>query len=256
MKLIATLSSLFFSVLFAVIFFVAIPHHVSAQNLTGVVNHVTTVKKYVALTFDADMTPKMLYMLKSKKVSSWYNGQVINTLIREQVPATLFLTGMWVETYPTVTTKLSQNPLFEIGNHSYSHPAFSAPCFKLGTVGELSDTEEMTRTENSLAKYTSHHTHYFRFPGLCADSEDIALARRIGYTVIGGDVHGNDGFSHDTQNIVTHVLSQVTPGSIVVLHMMGGPNAPYTADALPAIIKTLRDKGYTFVTVSDLLRYK
>jgi peptidoglycan/xylan/chitin deacetylase (PgdA/CDA1 family) len=82
----------------------------------------------------------------------------------------------------------------------------------------------------------------------------LKIASNLGYTVIGGDVLGGDGFEKNTDVIVKKVISKVRPGSIVVLHMMGGPNAPHTGDALPIIIRKLKKKGYTFVTISDVLK--
>jgi peptidoglycan-N-acetylglucosamine deacetylase len=74
-----------------------------------------------------------------------------------------------------------------------------------------------------------------------------------GYTVIGGDVYAGDGFEKSPAKIVSNILVHVRPGSIVILHMHGGPNAPETANALPDVIRKLRLRGYTFVKVSDLL---
>ena len=75
-----------------------------------------------------------------------------------------------------------------------------------------------------------------------------------GYTVIGGDVDGADAFEKSPKWVASDVVSHVRPGSIVVLHMHGGPNAPATAGALPDIVTRLRSEGYTFVKVSDLLK--
>ncbi len=75
-----------------------------------------------------------------------------------------------------------------------------------------------------------------------------------GYTVVGGDVDGADAFEKSPKWVASDVVSHVHPGSIVVLHMHGGPNAPATAGALPEIITKLRSEGYTFVKVSDLLK--
>lgn len=227
---------------------------VFGQDAEKVIVHGETTKKIIALTFDADMTPKMLHMLKKKKVTSWYNKKVIDVLEREKVPATLFLTGMWVQTYPEITKELSENPLFEIGNHSYSHPGFSSPCYTLATTTESGDVYQITQTEKLLSHYATHHSMYFRFPGLCYDSEDLKIATNLGYKVIGGDVLGNDGFQKNSESIVNQVVSHATPGSIVVLHMMGGPNAPRTGDALSIIIKNLKKEGYIFVSMSDLLK--
>ena len=218
-----------------------------------VVTRVPLHEKVVALTFDADMTPYMLKELRTHKVASWYNTDVIKELERAHVPATLFLTGMWIETYATATRALSENPLFELGNHSYSHGGFTSHCYGLRPVSDQTDVAEISKTDALLALHASHYSKLFRFPGLCHDSTDVAVAHSLGYSVIDGDVYGSDGFEKHASVITKHVLKKVRSGSIVVLHMHGGPNAPETAVALPAIIKKLQADGYTFLTVSDLL---
>jgi peptidoglycan/xylan/chitin deacetylase (PgdA/CDA1 family) len=212
-----------------------------------------THKKVVALTFDADMTTKMLSDLKSGKVASWYNQKVIATLKQERVPATLFLAGLWIKTYPAVTQELSNDSLFELGNHSYSHGSFRSPCYRLASIPKSNESAEVQRTDELLNKYSAQHKKLFRFPGLCFENEDIEKVEAQGYTVIGGDVDAGDGFQKSAMKIVSNVLEHVRPGSVVILHMHGGPNAPETANALPEIIRGLRSRGYTFVKVSDLL---
>ncbi len=223
------------------------------QQISGVFSYASTTKKVVALTFDADMTPKMLKELKSGKVNSWYNSAVIATLKKEHVPATLFLTGMWIEAYPVTTKELSKDPLFELGNHSYSHGGFRAPCYGLNITKESNDNLEIEKTDMLLKKYTTTYVKLFRFPGLCFDSEDIKKVEKQGYVVIGGNVHGGDGFQKNVDKIVYAVVNHVHPGSVVILHMHGGPDAPQTANALPLIVQKLRAKGFTFVKVSDLI---
>jgi Polysaccharide deacetylase len=99
----------------------------ASSDLLPSFDHAATNQKIVALTFDADMTPGMLRELKNGKVASWYNEKVIAALRQQQAPATLFLTGLWIETYPDATKQLAADPLFELGNHSYSHGAFHPP---------------------------------------------------------------------------------------------------------------------------------
>ena len=216
-------------------------------------DHAATDKKIVALTFDADMTPGMLSALKSKRVASWYNEKVIETLRQQQVPATLFLTGLWIEAYSAATTELSKDPLFELGSHSYSHGAFHSPCYSLFPIPESNQAGEVRKTDELLRKYATSYKKYFRFPGLCSDAAALKIVTDQGYTVIGGDVDGGDGFEKSPKWIVSTVTAHVRPGSIVVLHMHGGPNAPETAVALSDIINKLRADGYSFVKVSDLL---
>ena len=237
------------------LFIIIFPVYTFASK-TPVTNYVETKEKKVALTFDADMTSFMLQELKSGKVKSWYNKQVIDVLEKEQVPATLFLTGMWIEQYATITQTLATNTLFEIGNHSYSHPAFDKHCYNLKSIKEAEDILEVSKTKELLNKYVVNNKMYFRFPGLCYNNEDLNMLNTQNYIAIGGDVYGGDGFQDDPNKIVYNVIHKVKSGSIVVLHMMGGKNAPQTANALPSIIKKLKDKGYTFVKVSDLLELR
>ena len=217
-------------------------------------DHASTSQKVVALTFDADMTPRMLSELKSGKVPSWYNENVIATLRQQHVPANLFLTGLWIETYTAATKELSDDPLFELGNHSYSHGGFRSPCYGLAAIRESNEASEVQRTDDLLKKYATSYKKYFRFPGLCFDAEDVKRVETQGYLVVGGDVYGGDGFEKSPTKIVSNVLAHVHPGSIVILHMHGGPNAPETANALFDIVRKLRLQGYTFVKVSDLLK--
>jgi peptidoglycan/xylan/chitin deacetylase (PgdA/CDA1 family) len=224
----------------------------SSVQLLGF-DHAVTSQKVVALTFDADMTPKMLNELKQGRVTSWYNQRVISTLRLEHVPATLFLAGLWIEAYPAITHELADDPLFELGSHSYSHAGFRLPCYGLAPVPGSNEVVEVQRAVELLKKYASTSTNYFRFPGLCSDADDVRTVEAQGYIVIGGDVDGGDAFEKNAGKIVSTTLAHVRPGSIVILHLHGGPNAPETANALPDIISKLRLRGYTFVKVSDLL---
>jgi len=217
-------------------------------------DHAATDQKIVALTFDADMTPGMLRELKSKRVASWYNEKVVAVLRQEKVPATLFLTGLWIEAYTAAVKELSADPLFELGNHSYSHGAFHSPCYGLFPIPESKQADEVAKTDALLRQYAASYKKYFRFPGLCADAQAMKTVESQGYTVIGGDVDGADAFEKSPKWVAADVIAHVRPGSIVVLHMNGGRDAPATGDALPDIIAKLRAEGYTFVKVSDLLK--
>jgi len=172
-------------------------------------DHAATNQKVVALTFDADMTFKMFNELKSGKVASWYNQGVIATLREEHVPATLFLAGLWIERYPAVTQDLSADPLFEIGNHSYSHPGFRSPCYGLGSVQKSNQAAEVQKADALLKKYATSYQNYFRFPGLCFGAGDVETIEAQGYTVIDGDVYGGDGVREEpSQNRFERINSR------------------------------------------------
>lgn len=212
-------------------------------------------KKEIALTFDADMTEGMKKRLLSGRVSSWYNREVINELVATGTPATLFLTGMWIELYPEVTRELALNPLFELGNHSYSHPSFSGYCFRLRQIPDSQDEAEIEKTQRLLKEVAGVDNKFFRFPGGCFDKFDIETVTRLGLKIVEWDVESRDAFNPDKKAIVRRVLSRVQNGSIVVFHLHGGHNAPATALALPEIISGLKKEGYSLVKVSQLIEF-
>lgn len=218
---------------------------------TELINNGSRKTNLVALTFDADMTPGMLKEYKSGKIKSWYDQKITEILRKNSVPATIFITGMWAELYPQVVQDLSSDPLFEIGNHSYDHAAFSTPCFGLS---ETKNKEtEITKTQDILTKLTGKTPKYFRFPGGCFKKEDLDLAQKLNIKVVEWDVVSGDSYLKDPQKIVDQVLKKTQNGSIIVMHFQGGPHAPATSSALQKIIDGLKQKGFSFGTVSQLL---
>jgi len=71
--------------------------------------------------------------------------------------------------------------------------------------------------------------------------------------VVSGDVEGADAFNSSPSSVVAIVLAHLQPGSIIVLHLQGAPNAPATAAAIDPLIGAVRARGLRFVTVSELL---
>ena len=94
---------------------------------------------------------------------------------------------------------------------------------------------------------------WFRFPGGCTTALALRAVAARGLTAVNWDVYGEDGKNPDPAAIVRAVLRGVRPGSIVLLHMNGPPQAPATAQALPAILAGLRARGLTPVKLSQLL---
>ena len=216
-------------------------------------------RREVALTFDADMTPDMLQRLRSHQVRTWYNRPVTIILQQTHTPATLFLTGLWAQTYPGVARVLARDPLFEIANHSLEHKAFRA-CYSLPALH--SDAEKKAAVSKSAAiieRVTGRRPYYFRFPGGstdCATPADLALVAAAGEQPVDWTAAG-DAFQPDPNVVVRSVLRDVRPGAIIALHLHGSaetPNAPATAQAVATLIPRLRAQGYRFVTLSQLLR--
>lgn len=220
----------------------------------GVIEHGSRSIPIVALTFDSNMTASMLHELDTHRIASFDNHAVVEVLDRMHVPATFFLSGLWMERYGAEARTLAADPLFELGSHSYLHEPFAAHCYGLGHPLATADmAPDVERSEAVLRTFTDHPTPYFRFPGGCYDAQAVAAIGPAGVTVIEFDLASGDAFLRSAKAIVQHVLTNVHDGSIVVLHITGGNTAPLTAEALPGIVDGLRTRGFELVRVSELL---
>jgi len=210
-----------------------------------------TSEPLVALTFDLDMTPQMSALARAG--ARWFNTDAIGYLRANKIHATLFMTGMWAELYPAIARQLATDPDFEIGNHSYSHPAFHAPCYQLGWVSRASQVQQISFAQQAIQRVTGVTPRYFRFPGGCYDPLALDLVHASGLIPVQWNVNSIDAFNPNSRQIASVVLSEVRPGSIVIMHLQGGANAPGTGAALRLIVPALQRKGYRFVTVTELL---
>ncbi|WFE99269.1 polysaccharide deacetylase family protein [Micromonospora sp. WMMD964] len=217
-----------------------------------VVNHGPRTGAKVALTFDADMTDAMLASLRAGRVKSYANLRILDLLEREQVPATFFLTGKWVQRYPDVTRRIAGNPRFELANHTYGHAAFTRDCYDLPSqpVSEL--RADVAKTFEVIEPYGGRQTRYFRFPGLCHDAAALDALAPLGVTVVDGDVVSGDPFAKAWKPLVRAVLDHVRPGSVVIMHVTEA-NAAMTDEALPHILAGLRERGLTPAPLSEVL---
>lgn len=227
--------------------------HTKIINLSTVILHGKRDTKRVALTFDADMTYGMKEAILAGKINTSIDESTIQTLIKTRTKATLFLTGLWMELYPEQTKQLAKNPLFELGNHSYSHGAFDGFCFGLKPIPDTEKKGEIHKTQLLLKAATGIDNKLFRFPGGCYAKKDLEYTKQEGLVVIHWDTVGQDGFNNNSSSIEKNVLDHVKNGSIIVLHVNGAPTAPKTSEALPSVISTLKNRGYEFVKVSELL---
>lgn len=210
--------------------------------------------KEVALTFDADMTPIMVSWLQEGMVKTYDDERITDYLAQNHIKATFFLTGLWIQTYPDQTRELAQNPLFELENHTYSHPSMAGYCFDQPQVPSSQFPFEIEQTQNLLQKIAHTKAHFFRFPGGCYNQDDLNLVKKEGLETVHWDVIANDGFNDNVQEIINNVMTQTQNGSIIVMHIGGVPNTPQTASALPVIINGLKKEGYKFVTVQEMLK--
>lgn len=217
-----------------------------AGRMAGVIRRVTPAggDKPVALTFD---------LCQTRSPVAGYDGAIVDELRAEKVPATFFPAGRWLETHRERAAQLAADPLFLLGNHSFSHPDLhAAPAARVAseillTEGALTATRAAAGQCGAVA---ATPLRFFRYPyGSCGDNG--AAANAVGSVVIQWDVVSGDPDGTSAAAITRNVMSGVRPGSIVVMHANG--RGTHTAEALRRIIPALRGQGYRFVTVADLI---
>lgn len=200
------------------------------------------------------MTYSMRAAVREGRQRTWVNTTLFDTLRTTHTPATIFLTGLWTGTYPRVVQRLSRDPLFELENHSQDHAAWRSHCYGLPAVTTpAAKRNEVASAQRTIERVAGVRPGFFRFPGVCHTSADTRLVARLGLRPVDGDVVSGDAFNPDVAAIVRTVVNGVQPGSIVIAHAMGAPNAPATTAAMRQIIPTLRARGYRFVTLARLL---
>jgi peptidoglycan/xylan/chitin deacetylase (PgdA/CDA1 family) len=105
----------------------------------------------------------------------------------------------------------------------------------------------------TIARVTGVRPHWFRFPGGCHSAADARLVAAAGEQPVQWDDVSGDAYLRDPAAIVSQTLRQARPGSIVVMHLNGAPNAPATGGAIAAVVRGLRARGLRPVTLSRLL---
>lgn len=195
---------------------------------------VDTNEKVVSLTFDVNWVEKD-------------NIEVILSILKKyNIKATFFIMGRWVNYSEENVNKLKaiKEGGHEIGNHSYKHPSFTK-------IGADKMKEEIDKTNEIIEKYTGDKPKLFRFPSGDYNKEAFLKVRNFGCMAIQWDVDSVDWKEASPEMEYNRVMKNVKPGSIILFH-----NAKYTPQNLDRIIKELKDKGYEFKPVGEMIFFE
>jgi peptidoglycan/xylan/chitin deacetylase (PgdA/CDA1 family) len=193
----------------------------------------TTTRKEIALTFDD---------------GPWYQTpEFLSLLERYKVPATFFEIGEQIAEFgqggAIERRMLADGDM--VGDHTWSHIVVAGA----GPVA----ADQIQRTAAAIRDATHGFTPcLFRAPDGAVSNALIGEARSLGFTTIQWDIDPRDWALPGVGAIESNVLANARPGAIVEMHDGGGDRSE-TLDALPTIIDSLRARGYTFVTVTQLL---
>ncbi|MFC3572458.1 polysaccharide deacetylase family protein [Streptomyces yaanensis] len=184
--------------------------------------------KCVALTFDggpSPTTPRLLDILK-----------------QDDLHATFFVQGAGhIAKYPEILRRIADEG-HEIGNHTWTHEI-------LTQIDADDARQELTRTQDAIEKITGTKPILMRPPQGRTNRKVAKICKELGLAQVLWSVTAKDYETTDSALITKRVLDQTHRDGIILLHDLHKGTVP----AVPGIIKALQQRGYTIVTVSQLL---
>jgi peptidoglycan/xylan/chitin deacetylase (PgdA/CDA1 family) len=215
------------------------------EHVPGVVVRLPTTDRVIALTLDAC----------GGRTGSGYDAELIETLRRGRVPATLFVNARWIEANPRKFRQLAADPLFEIANHGTEHRPLSVTGRSAygiaGTSSVAQVVDEVAVNQRLISQLTGAAPTFFRSGTAFYDDVAVRVVNDLGLQVVNFDVLGDAGATYSADQVADAMLS-CKPGSIVLAHM-NRPNGG-TAEGILAALPELSRRGFRFVRLSQYLR--
>ena len=210
----------------------------------GVKTFIKTNQRIIALTFDAC----------GGKKGDKYNKKLIDYLVAHRIPATLFISGRWIDSNRKSFLSLTQHKLFTIENHGYLHRPLSIDGRSIygieGTKNLKEMVEEVEENAAKIEKLTGRRPVFYR-PGTgYIDDVGVGVVRFLKQEIVNFNVVPGDANPHISGRLLLRtMLYCAKPGAIIVLHM----NKPGsgTLYAVAAFVKFMRIRGYRFVKLED-----
>ncbi len=189
---------------------------------------VDTEEKKVAISFDC----------------AWgvdHTDTLLDIMSKNDIRCTFFAVQFWVEKYPEYVEKIIAAG-HEMGTHSRTHPYMS----KL-TKERIQD--ELTTSSKAIEKLTGKRVTLFRPPYGDYNNTLIDTCKEMGIYPVQWDVDSLDWKNLSGTEIAMRIINGTKNGSIILCHN----NGLHTAEALPMIFSTLKNRGYEFVPISELI---
>lgn len=170
-----------------------------------------------------------------------YTYKLLDTLDEYDVKCTFFVVKFWAEKYPTVLKEIVRRG-HEVGTHSATHPNMSK-------LSSEKITSELVTSMETITSITGQKINLFRPPYGDYDNKVISVSESLGLYPIQWDVDSIDWKDISAKEIVNRVVKRTKSGSIILCHN----NGLHTHEALPYILSNLKNKGFTFVKISELI---
>lgn len=202
------------------------------------------LKRYGAYYADTS-GEKVIYLTFDNGYEQGHTNQILDTLKENAVPATFFVTGHYVDREPGLVKRMVDEGHI-IGNHSYHHPDFSI-------LSKAAVQKELETLEEAVAHISSQkELKYLRPPRGIFNEQTLKWSNELGYIHIFWSLAFNDWQTNKQkgwQYAYDQIMAQIHPGAIVLLHTVSSDNE----EALPHVIKALKEQGYQFKSLDDLV---
>ena len=180
---------------------------------------------------------------------------VVNFLRENRIPATLFMGGKWMRTHSERVKQIMTDPIFELGNHNWSH----GNCALLSDEGlraQILWTQseyELLKEEAGLTDAPENMT-LFRLPYGRNNQKALTTIAELGLRVVQWDVAAEAGDNSNPKRAKRSaklVAGMTKPGSILLFHANLVPKG--TVNLLREVVDILSSDEYVFVKAGDLL---
>ncbi|SEG37758.1 Peptidoglycan/xylan/chitin deacetylase, PgdA/CDA1 family [Nonomuraea solani] len=171
-----------------------------------------------------------------------YAGTLLDTLKKYDAKATFFLEGQYVKSRPAYVKRMVAEG-HEVGNHSYSHPDFTKS--EAATI-----KSEIQKTQDEVKKAAGVEPKLLRPPYGMADLQVSDIAAEFGMPMVLWTAGSEDWKTKDVKAIQKQTLAVAQQNGIILMHDW----VKQTVDGMPSLIKTLKNKGYHLVTVSEVIK--
>lgn len=194
-------------------------------------------RRGVALTFDDGPHPL-------------YTPQVLDALDGYHAKATFFVIGKHLEKNGNLVASASRAGHL-VGNHSYHH--FRMMSF----FSKEKIKREILRCQTEVEKWTGYRPRFYRQPAGFRNPKIFGILKGLGMEMVGWQTRAFDTQVRTPQTIARRILEKTSPGGIILLHdgcdSEGNQDRRATIEALPIILKGLKDRGMDFLTVEEML---
>jgi|GEM_PF-1542698 len=167
-----------------------------------------------------------------------FTPQILDILQQHGAITTFFVIGQNVEAYPDIV-KRAYDEGHSIQNHTQHHR-------NLRNTSPEAFSNEVLQASNAITEVTGVKPICLRPPEGAVDKNTEKRANALGLSLVMWDIDPTDWKRPSAQNILTHIISRIQPGSIVLLHDGGGKDRHQTVHAIKQLIPALQAQGYVF----------